>query len=212
MGRAKRNPSSAIDTTRDGFRKGSTHPTALSDRRDLSHKCDSIRLIPAPMVFVKEGAAMSFRRSSSRTSSSRSRLQTDRRRFIGGAGASLIGLAAAPALLSGAFAQGRRWSGGDPFSLGVASGAPRPDGFVLWTRLAPDPLSPDPATPGGMTGGDLPVTYEIAGEPAMRDIVRRGTATAERRFGYSVHTDVRGLPPGRSYCHQRREFVEKSPV
>ena len=26
------------------------------------------------------------------------------------------------------------------FSLGVASGDPLPDGIVLWTRLAPDPL------------------------------------------------------------------------
>jgi PhoD-like phosphatase, N-terminal domain len=28
----------------------------------------------------------------------------------------------------------------NPFSLGVMSGDPSPDGFVLWTRLAPDPL------------------------------------------------------------------------
>ena len=27
-----------------------------------------------------------------------------------------------------------------PFTLGVASGDPSPDGVVLWTRLAPDPL------------------------------------------------------------------------
>src|SRR5271168_4571355 len=111
---------------------------------------------------------MSFRKSSFRKSS-----LIDRRRFIAGTGAGVIGIITAPALISGAFAQAR-WSGGNPFSLGVASGAPRPDGFVLWTRLAPDPLSPDPATPGGMTGGDMPVTYEIAGDPAMRDILRRG--------------------------------------
>src|SRR6266851_5092371 len=99
-----------------------------------------------------------------------------RRRLLNAAAASGLGLIAAPALLRYAGAQS--WRAGDPFSLGVASGAPRPDGFVLWTRLAPDPLSPDPAAPGGMTGGDVPVTYEIAGDPAMRDIVRRGTATA----------------------------------
>jgi phosphodiesterase/alkaline phosphatase D-like protein len=29
----------------------------------------------------------------------------------------------------------------DPFALGVASGNPVADGFVLWTRLAPDPLN-----------------------------------------------------------------------
>ena len=40
------------------------------------------------------------------------------------------------------------WSGNarprhDPFGLGVASGDPSPDGFVLWTRLLP-PDAPPP--------------------------------------------------------------------
>ena len=30
---------------------------------------------------------------------------------------------------------------GFPFTLVVASGSPLPDGVVLWTRLAPDPLN-----------------------------------------------------------------------
>ena len=29
---------------------------------------------------------------------------------------------------------------GNPFALGVASGDPTPNGVVLWTRLAPEPL------------------------------------------------------------------------
>ena len=29
----------------------------------------------------------------------------------------------------------------DPFTQGVASGDPLPDGAVIWTRLAPDPLA-----------------------------------------------------------------------
>ena len=155
---------------------------------------------------------MSFRmpvEAPSRGSSWRSS-PLDRRRFIRGAGASL-GLVAAPALVSGAFAQAR-WRGGDPFSLGVASGAPRPDGFVLWTRLAPDPLSPDPATPGGMTGGDVPVTYEIASDPQMHDIVRRGAATAEARYAHSVHADIRGLPPGRSWWYRFVSGDAASPI
>ena len=45
----------------------------------------------------------------------------------------------------------------DPFTLGVASGNPRPDGGVLWTRLAPEPLSPDPERPGGMPPAAVPV-------------------------------------------------------
>ncbi|KRE71739.1 hypothetical protein ASG77_12055 [Arthrobacter sp. Soil762] len=37
----------------------------------------------------------------------------------------------------------------DPFLLGIASGGPWPDGFVIWTRLALDPLDGDglPARP-----------------------------------------------------------------
>jgi len=61
-----------------------------------------------------------------------------RRRFV--AGAALTAIAApiaAPSLIRTAAAQS--WRGGNPFSLGVASGAPRADGFVLWTRLAPEP-------------------------------------------------------------------------
>src|SRR5947209_1862089 len=108
-----------------------------------------------------------------------------RRRLLGAG----LGLIAAPAIIGEAAAQARRWRA-DPFSLGVASGAPRPDGFVLWTRLAPDPLSANPATPGGMTGGDVPVDYEIAADEGMRDIVRRGTADAEAAFAWSVHADV----------------------
>src|SRR5580693_10563530 len=122
-----------------------------------------------------------------------------RRRLLTGAGAGLA-LVTAPAVLRRAAAQS--WNKGNPFSLGVASGAPRPDGFVLWTRLAPEPMSTDPETPGGMRGGDVAVDYEIATDAAMHDIVRRGEATAERAFAYSVHLDVGGLQPGRPYWYR----------
>jgi alkaline phosphatase D len=125
----------------------------------------------------------------------------DRRRLIGGLGAGCLGLVTGPAVIGRALAQAPRWTA-DPFSLGVAAGAPRPDGFVLWTRLAPDPLSANPATPGGMTGGDVLVSYEIAGDEAMRDIVRRGVAEAEAAYGWSVHADVSGLQPGRPYWYR----------
>ena len=123
-----------------------------------------------------------------------------RRRLLAGVGSSGLLLVAAPSWLRQATAQ--VWRAGDPFSLGVASGAPRSDGFVLWTRLAPDPLSSNPATPGGMIGGDVTVGYEIADDPGMREIVRRGEAVAEQAFAYSVHLDVRGLQPGRPYWYR----------
>lgn len=81
---------------------------------------------------------------SSRSDRKSENFTINRRRLIGGLGAGCLGLVAAPAIIAHAFAQTRRWTA-DPFSLGVASGAPRPDGFVLWTRLAPDPLSANPA-------------------------------------------------------------------
>jgi len=123
-----------------------------------------------------------------------------RRRLLTGAAGAGLALVAAPALLRHAAAQS--WRVGDPFSLGVASGAPRADGFVLWTRLAPEPVSSNPETPGGMRGGDVAVGYEIAADAAMRDIVRRGEATAEQAYAYSVHLDVRGLQPGRPYWYR----------
>ncbi|MBO0757310.1 MAG: PhoD-like phosphatase N-terminal domain-containing protein, partial [Bradyrhizobiaceae bacterium] len=85
------------------------------------------------------------------------------------------------------------WSKGDPFALGVAAGAPAPDGFVLWTRLAPDPLAADPETPGGMRGGPVDVAYEIATDAELKNVVRRGVATADPDFAYSVHLEVDGL-------------------
>ena len=122
-----------------------------------------------------------------------------RRRFVAGAGAAFAAIAA-PGLIRIAAAQS--WRAGNPFSLGVASGAPRPDGFVLWTRLAPEPLSSNPEMPGGMSGADVTLRYEIATDPGMAKIVRRGSASAEQAFAYSVHLDVAGLEPGRPYWYR----------
>src|SRR3954471_14569278 len=52
-----------------------------------------------------------------------------------------------------------------PFTLGVASGDPWPDGVVLWTRLAPDPLDG-----GGMPMTRVEVGWEIASDSAFRKI------------------------------------------
>ncbi len=109
-------------------------------------------------------------------------------------------------------AAAQSWRGGDPFSLGVAAGAPTPDGFVLWTRLAPEPMSSNPQAPGGMNGGDVTVGYEIATDDAMGNVVRRGETVAEQVFGYSVHLDVAGLQPGRPYWYRFKSGDAASPV
>ena len=133
-----------------------------------------------------------------------------RRRFITKAATAGVALLAAPALIRSVAAQIGR--AGNPFSLGVASGAPRPDGFVLWTRLAPEPLSTNPETPGGMTGGDVTLRFEIATDDAMKNVVRSGTAAAEQKFAYSVHLDVAGLESGRSYWYRFLSADAASPI
>jgi alkaline phosphatase D len=124
-----------------------------------------------------------------------------RRAFLRGAGSAAAGALLGPSILGCLGPRSPRFAG-DPFQLGVAAGSPAPDGFVLWTRLAPDPLSPDPATPGGMSGGAIPVVYEIATDSQLRQIVRRGAALAEPALGYSVHAEVSGLAAARPYWYR----------
>ncbi len=98
--------------------------------------------------------------------------------------------------------------GGYPFTLGVASGDPLPEGVVLWTRLAPDPLNG-----GGMAGqGPVEVAYEVAEDEAFAKVVLRGTAIADPALGHSVHVDATGLRPGREYVYRFMAGGEVSPV
>ena len=120
-------------------------------------------------------------------------LRIDRRGLLLGLG---VGLAA-PALLRGARALAA--PGSDPFTLGVASGDPWPDGFVIWTRIAPDPLAEDGR---GGAGGPVEVRWEVAADPQMRRVLRAGEAVADERMGHAVHVELNGLQPGRPYWYR----------
>lgn len=87
-----------------------------------------------------------------------------------------------------------------PFPLGVTSGDPAPDGFVIWTRLAPQPLDPH----GGMPMVPVPVAWEVAGDERFRTIVASGEAVARPELGHSVHVEVAGLQPDRPYWYRFR--------
>src|SRR5688572_13356199 len=84
-----------------------------------------------------------------------------------------------------------------PFTLGVASGDPAPDGVVLWTRLALDPLNG-----GGMPAHSVVVRWRVAKDEKMHDIVQSGTALATAALGHSVHVELTGLEPARWYWYQ----------
>jgi len=96
---------------------------------------------------------------------------------------------------------------GPPFTLGVASGDPDVGSVVLWTRLAPEPTAG-----GGMPDEDVPVAWEISTDDAFEDIVASDIATAEGRYGHSVHVTVDGLQAGTEYRYRFRVGEHTSPV
>jgi alkaline phosphatase D len=102
--------------------------------------------------------------------------------------------------------------GHDPFALGVASGYPSPDGAVLWTRLAPEPLSPDPERPGGMPPDPIAVDWQVAVDPNMQNVVRHGTEEADPDFAHSLHVECRGIAPGRDYWYRFTVGRDASPI
>ena len=94
-----------------------------------------------------------------------------------------------------------------PFTLGVASGEPAPDGIVLWTRLAPEPLAG-----GGMPTANVEVPWELAKDRSFSQVVQKGAAIARPELGHSVHVEVNGLEPGREYWYRFRAGPEVSPA
>lgn len=134
-------------------------------------------------------------------------ISPDRRRFLT-AGAAVLGAAASAQLwLPGTARAAEADLPDGVFSLGIASGDPLPDGIVLWTRLAPDPLNG-----GGMPDSAVPVEWEMAEDERFRKPVRRGVAQARPEYGHSVHVDVRGLRPDRSYWYRFRTSGQISPI
>jgi len=131
-----------------------------------------------------------------------------RRRLLTGA-CGIAGLLAAGPLAACASLRHRSGArfAADPFTLGVASGDPAPDGVVLWTRLAPDPLNG-----GGMGPEDVSVRWQVARDEKMQQVVQSGTAVATAALGHSVHVEVTGLEPARWYWYRFVAGDAESPV
>jgi len=95
-----------------------------------------------------------------------------------------------------------------PFTLGVASGYPAPDGFVLWTRLAPNPLVPG----GGLSNEPIPLRWEVAEDERFAKVVASRAEFPSHDWAHSVHAEVRGLKPDRWYWYRFLAGDAVSPV
>lgn len=78
---------------------------------------------------------------------------------------------------------------------------------MLWTRLAPQPLTPN----GGIEQAVIPVQWEVASDETFKSVVVRGVAYAEVEWALSVHVEVNGLAPWRWY-HYRFHCGDASSV
>lgn len=86
------------------------------------------------------------------------------------------------------------------FGHGVASGDPLVDGVVLWTRV------------GGGHGERVRVTWQVAADPAMANMLQQGSVTTGPKRDYTVKVDVRGLPSGRTLYYRFMASGAASPT
>lgn len=126
-------------------------------------------------------------------------MHTTRRHWLGAAAAGALASPLSP--VSPLFIRHARAADVPRFALGIASGQPRPDRLVLWTRL---------------TGTDLPerveVRWELARDERFEQIAARGTETAEAAWAHSVHAEPAGLEPGRWYFYRFEALGQRSAV
>lgn len=76
-----------------------------------------------------------------------------------------------------------------PFYHGVASGDPLTDRVIIWTRVTPT------------VEADVVVTWQIAADPQMTNMVQTGTFTTNADRDYTVKVDVAGLSAGTTYYY-----------
>ncbi|MBX3284621.1 MAG: alkaline phosphatase D family protein [Actinobacteria bacterium] len=94
------------------------------------------------------------------------------------------------------------------FALGVASGDPWPDGFVIWTRLAPDPTGDG----GGMPEITVPLRWQVATDPGFADLVADGEVSTTASVAHSAHVTLRRLAPNTTYWYRFTTGGQTSPV
>ncbi|WP_310646384.1 alkaline phosphatase D family protein [Limnohabitans sp.] len=111
---------------------------------------------------------------------------------------SAIALAMAPWLTATAqpSEQVRRWRS-NPFALGVASGRPRPDSLVLWTRLL---IAEEDRASSGPDA--LRVQVTVFADAALKRRVQKIDVVTDANRGHSVHVPLQNLQPATDYWYR----------
>jgi alkaline phosphatase D len=81
------------------------------------------------------------------------------------------------------------YDGAVAFNHGVASGDPRHDRVIIWTRVTPDQAGP------------VPVRWIVARNRELTDVVKTGIAQTNEARDYTVKADVSGLRAGAPYFY-----------
>ena len=86
-----------------------------------------------------------------------------------------------------------------PFYHGVASGDPLKDAVIIWTRVTTNQP-------------DVNVTWKVATNASMTNVVKQGIVVTDERKDYTVKIDVRSLQPNTTYYFQFEALGKKSEI
>ncbi len=92
------------------------------------------------------------------------------------------------------------YDGGVAFNHGVASGDPRHDGVIIWTRVSP------------VNPGPVPVRWIVARNRELTDMVKTGVVETSEARDYTVKADVTGLRAGAPYFYGFRAGAAESSI
>ena len=87
-----------------------------------------------------------------------------------------------------------------PFYHGVASGDPMADRVIIWTRLTPDTVTSNPEL----------VSWQMATDTGMTNIVQAGSLLTDNSMDYTVKVDVTGLNANTWYYYEFSSNGSKS--
>ncbi|HEY0296637.1 MAG TPA: alkaline phosphatase D family protein, partial [Bordetella sp.] len=76
------------------------------------------------------------------------------------------------------------------YPQGVASGDPRPDSIVLWTRVQ------------GGSASSIPVTVQVATDTAFKQLLVNASISATSDWDYTIRHKVTGLSPATTYYYR----------